>query len=192
VPSRGGAAGLVGIAVLIAAGWDSGQPAEHVRFAVRRGVAGFQSGSGSSLLSTARLPRSQPRCRSARAATQLDAVQYGATAYAVDRNDRRDPARGNGGTFELTPPAAPIPAATAGLHVFAGPDTLYALDTERGLFHHGRPEKLWPVVARCNHSPPRSARRPQPSTTTGVCGYSTPRPVTLVWPRTGSAATDAM
>src|SRR5262245_44604760 len=63
---------------------------------------------------------------------RLDVVQHGARAYAVHRTAGTI-RRVDGATFELTPPATPIPDARDGLLAIAGPHALYALDAQRGV-----------------------------------------------------------
>ncbi|HLL68186.1 MAG TPA: PQQ-binding-like beta-propeller repeat protein [Micromonosporaceae bacterium] len=64
--------------------------------------------------------------------TVVDVVQHGSAAYAVDRQ-AGSIRRVDGGTFRVGPAATPIPGAGGHLQAFAGPDTLYALDTGRGV-----------------------------------------------------------
>jgi hypothetical protein len=62
----------------------------------------------------------------------VDAVQYGTTAYAVNRSTGTL-RRVDGSTFEPSQPQSPILDARNGLTAFAGKDVVYALDTERGV-----------------------------------------------------------
>jgi hypothetical protein len=71
----------------------------------------------------------------------LDVVQQDATAYALDRTSGSI-RRVDGATFEVTPPATPIPGAGAGLRAFAAPDTVYAIDTARGVLTTADPRTL--------------------------------------------------
>lgn len=71
-------------------------------------------------------------------------VQQGATAYAVDQT-AGTLRRVDGATFDLSHPATPIPGAAAGLTAFAGPNTVYALDTQRGLLTATDPRTLAPI-----------------------------------------------
>jgi hypothetical protein len=70
--------------------------------------------------------------RVAPSGTGLDVVQQGATAYALDRAAGAI-RRVDGATFEVSPPATPIPGSGGHLQAFAGPDTLYAVDTGHGV-----------------------------------------------------------
>ena len=63
---------------------------------------------------------------------RLDVVQRGADAYVVNRS-AGSIRRVDGATFTPSPPATPIPDARGGLQAFAGEETLYALDTQRGV-----------------------------------------------------------
>jgi hypothetical protein len=71
----------------------------------------------------------------------LDAVQHGATAYAVNRSSGTV-RRVDGATFEVSPATAPIPQAGEGLAAFAGTDALYALDSRRGVLASADPRTL--------------------------------------------------
>ncbi len=72
---------------------------------------------------------------------RLDVVQQAATAYAVNRSTGTI-RRVDGATFDVTPPAAPLPDARDGLRAFAGPDALYALDSRRGVLTSADPATL--------------------------------------------------
>ena len=74
---------------------------------------------------------------------RLDVVQQAATGYAVNRSTGTI-RRVDGATFAVTDPARPLPAAGDGLRAFAAPDTLYALDTRRGLLTGADPQTLTP------------------------------------------------
>ncbi len=78
--------------------------------------------------------------------SHIDSVQQGANAYVVNQSTGTL-RRINGATFEVSPPATPIPDATTGLQAFAGPDALYALDTRRGLLSSADAQTL---AARSN------------------------------------------
>jgi hypothetical protein len=75
---------------------------------------------------------------------RLEVVQQGPTAYAVDRT-AGSIRRVNGTTFEVSPPVVPIPDARDGLRAFAGSDSLYALDTNRGVLTGADPVTLAPL-----------------------------------------------
>jgi hypothetical protein len=72
---------------------------------------------------------------------QLDAVQLGANAIAVDRSAGAI-RRVDGSTFEVGAPAKPLKGATDGLQVFASPDAVYALDSDRGVLTATDPRTL--------------------------------------------------
>jgi hypothetical protein len=72
---------------------------------------------------------------------RLDVVQESATAYSVNSSTGTI-RRVDGASFELTPPATPLPGARGGLRAFAGPDALYALDTQRGILTAADPVTL--------------------------------------------------
>jgi hypothetical protein len=76
-----------------------------------------------------------------RGGEQVDVVQQGATAYAVNRSTGAL-RRVDGATFEVSPPATPLSGAGAGLRAFAGPDALYALDAQRGVVTGVDPKTL--------------------------------------------------
>ncbi|MCE7005673.1 PKD domain-containing protein [Kibdelosporangium philippinense] len=74
----------------------------------------------------------------------LELTQQGTTGYAVDKTSgviRRI----DGATFELTPPSALLPNVTSGLTAFAGPDTLYAVDTQHGIVMPADPRTVLPI-----------------------------------------------
>ncbi len=74
---------------------------------------------------------------------RLDVVQQAATAYAVNRSTGTI-RRVDGATFDVTPPGTPLPGASDGLQAFAGTDTLYALDSKRGILTSADPRTLAP------------------------------------------------
>lgn len=63
---------------------------------------------------------------------QLDVVQQGATAYAVDRTAGQV-RRVDGATFEMSQPASPLPGAGDGLRAIAATSSLFVVDTRRGV-----------------------------------------------------------
>ena len=79
--------------------------------------------------------------RVARSGEILDVVQQGATGYAVNRSTGTV-RRVDGATFDVGTAVSPVPAATGGLHAFAGPDAVYALDEQRGLLTRLDPVSL--------------------------------------------------
>jgi hypothetical protein len=120
---------LVGSVVLFGA--DDGYPATDVR--LLSGMAWLSSARvGQITLLDGSSAEVAAQVQVAPAGNTLDVVQHGSTAYAVDKTTGTI-RRLDGGTFELTQPEAPIPGANAGLTVFAGQNTLYALDTRRGI-----------------------------------------------------------
>jgi regulation of enolase protein 1 (concanavalin A-like superfamily) len=62
-------------------------------------------------------------------------VQSGATAYVLNRSTG-GLVRVDGATFEVSPPAEPIPRAADGLQVFASGGSLFVLDGQRGVVTH--------------------------------------------------------
>src|SRR5205814_2075074 len=79
--------------------------------------------------------------RVAQPGEHLDAVQQAGTGYAVNRSTGTV-RRVDGGTFEVTPPASPLPEAREGLRAFAGTDALYTLDSQRGVIIAADPTTL--------------------------------------------------
>jgi hypothetical protein len=75
----------------------------------------------------------------------IGVAQQGATAYAVNRTTGTV-RRVNGATFDVSPPATPLPGAGAGLMAFAAPGVLDVLDTQRGLFTDADPITLAPRI----------------------------------------------
>jgi hypothetical protein len=90
----------------------------------------------------------------------LDVVQEGANAYALDRTSGSI-RRVDGATFEVTPPATPIPGAGPGLQAFAAPDAVYAMDTARGVLTTTDPRTL---AVRSGPLPLASQVTPQAAT----------------------------
>lgn len=68
----------------------------------------------------------------AAAGDTVDAVQYGSTAYAVDRTTGTV-RRVDGATFQAGTPATPIADARDGLVAYPSGTDLYVLDTDRGV-----------------------------------------------------------
>ncbi len=71
----------------------------------------------------------------------LDVVQQGSTAYAVN-GPSGSIRRVDGATFQVSPPATPIVGAGGHLTAFATANTLYALDTGRGVLTMADPTTL--------------------------------------------------
>src|SRR5438067_346360 len=61
--------------------------------------------------------------------------------YAVNRTTGTI-RRVDGATFEATPPVSPLPETREGLQAFAGTDSLYALDSQRGVLTAADPKTL--------------------------------------------------
>ncbi|GAB3910911.1 hypothetical protein GCM10029964_115650 [Kibdelosporangium lantanae] len=68
----------------------------------------------------------------------IEVVQQAMTAYVVDRSAGTIK-RVDGATFHPTDPTRPIPQVTGGLTAFAGPNSLYALDTQHGIVTEADP-----------------------------------------------------
>lgn len=133
-------AGLVLIGVVVVAGQDAGHPAEAVR--LLSGTVWLSSGNVGQLTlldGSAEEVAAQVQVASQR--DQVDAVQSGATGYAVNRSAGWI-RRVDGATFALSPPASPISGADEGLRVLAGQDVLYALDIEHGAMAQADPATL--------------------------------------------------
>jgi PKD repeat protein len=72
---------------------------------------------------------------------ELDVVQHGSTAYAVDRTTGSI-RRVDGATFEPSRPVIPLPGAGDGLRAFAGNEALFAMDARRGVLAEADPRTL--------------------------------------------------
>ncbi|WP_370964380.1 PASTA domain-containing protein [Amycolatopsis sp. cg9] len=137
-----GVAALVTAGGLAVAGAGHGYPAQDVR--MRSGSAWLASanvGQVSLLDGTSAEVAAQVQVGAAGHA--LDVVQRDSTAYAVDRT-AGSVRRVDGATFEPAAPVTPIDQARGGLTAFAGTDTLYTLDTQRGLLAGSDPRTLAP------------------------------------------------
>ncbi len=133
-------AGVVG--ALVAAGFGNGYPAE--RSNLLSGAAWLASAQvGQVTLLDGSSVEVAAQVRVAPSGTDLDVVQEGANAYVIDRA-AGSIRRVDGATFEASPPATPIPGAGGHLHAFAAPDTVYALDTGRGVLTTADPRTLAP------------------------------------------------
>lgn len=71
----------------------------------------------------------------------LDVVQQGPTAYVIDQT-AGTVRRVDGATFELTSPASPIPDAHAGLTAIPSRNSMYTVDTQRGIVADTDPHTL--------------------------------------------------
>jgi hypothetical protein len=140
---RAGVLGLAPVLVLasvVVFGVDRGYPAQEVR--LLSGAAWLASPQvGQVTLLDGSSAEVAAQVQVAPAGDSLDVVQQGSTAYAVDRTAGTI-RRVDGATFEVTPPASPIPDARAGLTAFANPNTVYALDTRRGILVDTDPRTL--------------------------------------------------
>ena len=126
-----GIATVAGVTAVLAGGAHGGYPAERPR--LLSGAAWLttsQTGQltlldGSSAEVAAQVQVGAPGDR-------IDVVQQDSTAYAVNRTTGTI-RRVDGATFEATPPVSPLPETREGLQAFAGTDSLYALDSQRGV-----------------------------------------------------------
>jgi hypothetical protein len=135
------AAGLL-LTGAVVVGQDDGHPADVVR--LLSGAVWLSSGNVGQLTlldGSAEEVAAQVQVASQR--EQVDAVQAGATGYAVNRSAGWI-RRVDGATFQLSPPASPISGADDGLRVLAGSDALYALDVEHGAMAQADPATLDP------------------------------------------------
>jgi hypothetical protein len=73
----------------------------------------------------------------------LDVVQHGSTAYAIDRT-LGTIRRIDGATYEMSTPESPVADARSGLTAFAASDAVYAIDTKRGVLNTADPRTLKP------------------------------------------------
>ncbi|MEV4315031.1 hypothetical protein [Actinocrispum sp. NPDC049592] len=125
---------------VVVAGQDDGHPAQQVQ--LLPGAAWLPSSrvgqvtllDGSSVEVAAQLQAAPP-------GNALDVVQQGATAYVIDQT-AGTVRRVDGATFELTSPASPIPDAHAGLTAIPSRNSLYTVDTQRGIVADTDPHTL--------------------------------------------------
>jgi hypothetical protein len=129
--------GMVGLAVvvvvggLVVAGATGGYSAQRPR--LLSGAAWLASSQvGQLTLLDGASAETAAQVRVASPGDQLDVVQRGSSAYAVNRSAGVI-RRVDGATFDVTPAVSPLPGAHGGLRAFAGPDAVYALDTSRGV-----------------------------------------------------------
>lgn len=121
-------------------GLDRGYPAEQVRLLSGSAwLASSQAGQVTLLDGSSAEVAAQLKVASA--GNRLEVVQHGATAYAIDQTAGTI-RRIDGATFELTQPESPIPDARGGLTAYASPETVYALDTQRGILTAADPRTL--------------------------------------------------
>src|SRR5215470_7770291 len=120
-------AAVAAVAGLLIVGAGRGHPAQQVR--LLSGAAWLASSSvGQVSLLDGSSAEVAAQVQVAPRGNDLQVVQQGATAYAIDRTAGTI-RRVDGATFTLTQAESPIPDAGAGLTAFAGTDTVYALDT---------------------------------------------------------------
>ncbi|MET0135220.1 MAG: PKD domain-containing protein [Kibdelosporangium sp.] len=135
-----GVSTAVAVAVVAVAGSGNGHPAQDVR--LLSGAAWFASAKvGQVTLLDGATAEVSAQVQVAPAGNQLDVVQQGSTAYAVDRSAGTI-RRVDGATFDLTQPETPIPDVSRGLAAIAGRTALYTLDTERGILASTDPRTL--------------------------------------------------
>jgi hypothetical protein len=159
--ARGGAAVLtaaVAVGGMALFGATQGHPAQDVR--LLSGSAWLASGKvGQLTLLDGSSAEVAAQVQVAPVGNVLDVVQQGSSAYSVDQTTGTI-RRVDGATFEVSPPEAPIPGATAGLTAFAGSDSLYVVDTRRGLY-----TKAEPKTGRALSAPINLPAQIQPNTT---------------------------
>jgi uncharacterized repeat protein (TIGR02543 family) len=131
---------VAAVGALLVAGINGGYPASRPQ--LRSGAAWLPSASVGQLTlldgSTAEIAA---QVQVANRGDRLDVVQQTATAYAVNRTTGTI-RRVDGATFEATPPVSPLPETREGLQAFAGTDSLYALDSQRGVLTAADPKTL--------------------------------------------------
>src|SRR2546430_3728295 len=140
---RGGLAGLGTLTVvggLLAVGVHGGYPATRPQ--LLSGSAWLASAQvGQVTLLDGSSAEVAAQVQVAAGGDRLDVVQQSATAYAVNRSNGTI-RRIDGATFDVTPPATPIPDARDALQAFAGTEALYALDSRRGVLTSADPKTL--------------------------------------------------
>jgi len=140
---RGGLTGLAVVVLaagVVVAGAHGGYPTERPH--LLSGSAWLaSSGVGELTLLDGSSAEVAAQVRVADPGDRLGVVQQSATAYAVDGTDGTV-RRIDGATFQVSPPATPVPGAGDGLHVFAGAEALYALDAGRGILAATDPATL--------------------------------------------------
>ncbi|MET0132534.1 MAG: hypothetical protein ABW215_02970 [Kibdelosporangium sp.] len=143
-------------------GAPQGNPAQDVR--LLSGSAWLSSGRvGQLTLLDGSSAEVAAQVQVAPAGDVLDVVQQGPGAYAVDQTAGTI-RRVDGSTFEVTQPEAPITGAGNGLAAFAGPASLYVVDTRRGLYTNAEPR-----TGRALGSPRNLPAQIQPGST-GIDG----------------------
>ncbi len=125
---------------VVVAGQDNGHPAQHVQ--LLSGAAWLPSSRvGQVTLLDGSSVEVAAQIQVAPAGNALDVVQQGSTAYVIDQT-AGTVRRVDGATFELTSPASPIPDAHAGLTAIPSPNSLYTVDTQRGIVADTDPRTL--------------------------------------------------
>lgn len=142
--SRGGVAlgvaAVVGVSGIALLGANSGNPERHPR--LLSGGAWLASAHvGQLTLLDGASAEVSAQVQVVPSGDTISVVQQGSTAYAVDRTIGAI-RRVDGATFEVGQSQSPIPDAHSGLTAFAAADTLYALDTDRGLLTNADPHTL--------------------------------------------------
>jgi hypothetical protein len=133
-----GLAGVLAVGVVVVVGAGHGASTQSVR--LLSGTAWLASRTvGQLTLLDGSTAEVAAQVQVAPAGNVVDAVQDGHTGYGVDRTAGTI-RRVDGATFELGPAQSPIPDAGAGLIAFAGPSSLYAVDTVRGALAAVDPE----------------------------------------------------
>jgi hypothetical protein len=135
-----GGATLAVVAGLFAMGVNNGYPAARPQ--LLSGAAWLASAQvGQLTLLDGSTAEVAAQVQVAKPGERLDVVQESATAYSVN-SSAGTIRRVDGASFEVTPPATPLPGARGGLRAFAGPDSLYALDSQRGILTAADPLTL--------------------------------------------------
>ncbi|HEX2298215.1 MAG TPA: hypothetical protein VHH34_06820, partial [Pseudonocardiaceae bacterium] len=131
---------LAVLALVVAVGWNNGHPADRVRLLA--GAVWLPS-SHTGQLTLLHGPSAEvaAQIQVAPPGHQLSVVQHGTAAYITDHTTG-SLRRVDGATFDPTLPIRPIPDAGEGLQVYPSADTLYILDTHRGLLTHTDPTTL--------------------------------------------------
>jgi hypothetical protein len=127
----------VAVGGVILFGAQEGNPAQDVK--LLSGSAWLASGrAGQLTLLDGPSAEVAAQVQVAPAGDVLDVVQQGPNAYVVDKTAGTI-RRLDGATFDVSQPESPVPGAGSGLTAFAGPKSLYVLDTRRGLFTSADP-----------------------------------------------------
>jgi hypothetical protein len=132
----------LGVAGVVAFGPADGHPARNVK--LLSGAAWLPSAKvGQLTLLDGASVEVAAQVQVANPGNLLDVVQQGSTAYAIDRTSGTL-RRVDGATFDLTPPATPIPDAHGGLTAFPTSDAIYTVDNQRGVMATLDPATLAP------------------------------------------------